>query len=111
MTGFGVEPETLDQVGARFHVDVSGTQRSIADQVQGSAQSAMNVGDVAAAAGLQQRWHGWVQTRFEDLQATDDLITGIGVALQETAREYRQSDNGVADDLGHIGDDLGGGVR
>ncbi len=111
MTGFGVEPETLDQVGARFGAELSGAQRSIADQVQGSAQPALNVGDVAAAAGFQQRWYDWVQTRFEDLQATDDLITGIGVALQDTAREYRQSDDGIAGDLGRIGDDLGGGVR
>jgi len=111
MTGFGVEPEAPDQVGARFRADVSGTQRSIADQVQSSAQSALNVGDVAAAAEFQQRWYDWVQTRFEDLQATDDLITGVGAALQETAREYRQSDDGIAADLGRIGDDLGGGVR
>jgi hypothetical protein len=66
---------------------------------------------VEPVAGFQQRWHGWVQTRFEDLQAIDDLITGIGVALQESAREYPQSNDGVAGDLGRIGDDLGGGVR
>ena len=78
--GFGVEPEALDQVGGRFRGDVSGTQRSIADQVQGSAQPALDVGDVATAAGFQQCWWDRVQTRFEDLQATDDLITGIGVA-------------------------------
>jgi len=111
MTGFGVEPEALDRVGGRFRGDVSGTQRSIADQVQGCAQSALNVGDVAAGAGFQQRWYDWVQTRFEDLQATDDLITSVGAALQNTAWEYRQSDDGVAGDLGRIGDDLGGGVR
>ncbi len=98
-------------MGARLGVEVSGTQRSIADQVQNSTQVPLNVGDVAAAAGFQQRWYGWAQTRFEDLQATDDLITGMGVALQDTAREYQLSDDGVAGDLGRIGDGLGGGVR
>lgn len=111
MTSFSVEPEALDQAGARFRADVSETQRSIADQVQGSGQARLNVGDVAAAAAFQRRWYDWVQTRFEDLQAADDLLTGVGVALQDSAREYRQSDDGIAADLGRIGDDLGGDGR
>jgi hypothetical protein len=86
MTSFSVEPEALDQAGARFRADVSETQRSIADQVQGSGQARLNVGDVAAAAAFQRRWYDWVQTRFEDLQAADDLLTGVGVALQDSER-------------------------
>ncbi len=65
MTSFSVEPEALDQAGARFRADVSETQRSIADQVHGSGQARLNVGDVAAAAAFQRRWYDWVQTRFE----------------------------------------------
>jgi len=83
MTSFSVEPEALDQAGARFRADVSETQRSIADQVQGSGQARLNV---AAAAAFQRRWYDWIQTRFEDLQAADDLLTGVGVALQDSER-------------------------
>ena len=40
MTSFSVEPEALDQAGARFRADVSETQRSIADQRPSTGGSA-----------------------------------------------------------------------
>lgn len=110
MSGFLVDPQALDASGARFGADLSATQRSIADQVQGSAQARMNLGDVAAAAGFQQRWYEWVQTRFEDLQATDDVVTELGTKLRDTASDYQQRDDDIAADLRRIDDALGGGA-
>jgi hypothetical protein len=110
MRGFMVDPQAVDAAGARFRTDRSAAQRSIADQVQGSAQVRMNLGDVAAAADFQRNWYDWAQTHFEDLRATDDLITELGTKLGATARDYQQSDDDIAAELRRIGDALGGGA-
>lgn len=111
MESFRADIGALTDIGSRFNSELREEQRSIADQVQGAGQVQPNVGDVAAAAGLQQSWYDWVQTRFEDLQATDDVLTGIGKAFAETATAYERSDNDTAAHLERIGDQLGGGVR
>ena len=87
------------------------SHRTIADQVQSGTQVRPNLGDLSVTAPFQQTWYGWVQTRFEDLQAAADVLAGASARLVETAHAYGAADRTAAAGLDEIAATLGRGPR
>lgn len=110
MKDFRVDTSALGQLGNRVSHETGEGQRSIADQVQSGTQTQLRLGDFAAVAEFSQAWYSWGQTRFEDLQATEDALSNLGRDLSDAAQRYAEDDLNASEELRNIGAILGGGA-
>jgi len=95
MGSFEVKPQKLI-AASKQTARLAKRTRSDAMKLEGESDTPAAVGDVQQAAGYQQAVYDWIQTRFEDLMASELKLGDLATGLNKAAAEYLLSDDEAA---------------